>query len=339
MTTLGRVRWNTWFVVSLLLVAGVESRGQLSAARPGPATAGSPGPETGEVVVDIPNLQTGAATRMLTLRANADLVLVPVTVTDRMNHPVMGLHKEDFTVLEQERPRDVRYFSAEDGPISVGLILDLSKSMMNKIDVERAAVAAFFNYANPEDDYFAISVSTTPRLIATATQSINSIESKVGMTEPDGGTALLDGIYLGIAQMRTAQYPRHALVIISDGGDNSSHYHLSQIKETLRESDVATYAIGIFDAALFKTFEEYMGRQWLEEITDATGGRTIAVDQLDAVPVAAAAISWELRNQYVLGFRPDSVDRGKWHKIRVRVTSPSSVPSVQAHYRRGYFVP
>jgi len=108
----------------------------------------------------------------------------------------------------------------------------------------------------------------------------------------------------------------------------------------VQESNVDVYAIGIFDTALFRTFEEYMGRKWLSEITDASGGRTVTIDNLAKLPDAASAISWELRNQYVLGFRPEKGDRsGKWQKIKVNVTPPDPAGWLQAHYRRSYLVP
>jgi Ca-activated chloride channel family protein len=163
----------------------------------------------------------------------------------------------------------------------------------------------------------------------------------LGLAVPDGNTALLDAVYLGVAQMRTARYKRHALLMISDGGDNNSRYKLREIKSIVQESDVAVYAIGLFDTALFKTFEEYMGKKWLEEITDASGGRTVTVDHLSRLPETAAAISWELRNQYVLGYKPlDPVGDGQWRKIKVNVmphgNTSASQSRLQAYYRRGY---
>jgi Ca-activated chloride channel family protein len=269
-------------------------------------------------------------------------VTVQVAVTDARNQAVTGLRKDDFALYDGDAKQEIRYFSEEDGPISVGLILDLSKSMTNKVETERAAVEAFFQNANPHDDYFVIAVSNHPKLIANATRSLRAIETELGLAVPEGNTALLDAIYLGVAQMHTAQYKRHALLIISDGGDNNSRYKLKEIKSVLRESDVAVYAIGLFDTTLFKTFEEYMGRKWLGEITDATGGRTVALDQLSQLPDTAAAISWELRNQYVLGYRPSNlVANGRWRKIKVNVIprenpSPSNTTHLQAYYRRGY---
>jgi len=269
------------------------------------------------------------------VRVNVDLVLVSVAVTDGRNHVVTGLKRDAFTLFENGIAQEIRQFSTEDGPISVGLILDFSKSMSNKMEAQRAAVNAFFQNANPDDDYFVVTVSSHPQMIADRTQSIHSIQSALGELTPAGSTALLDAIYLGADQMRHARYSRHALLIVSDGGDNHSRYKLKDVKAMIQESDVEAYAIGLFDAALFKTYEEFMGKKWLGQITDATGGRTVTVDNLAGLPDAAASISWELRNQYVLGYRPRSAQISDEHrKIRVRVTDPVGSEALHAYYRQ-----
>ena len=176
-----------------------------------------------------------------------------------------------------------------------------------------------------------------PKLIADSTRSINTIESDIGLQAPDGNTALLDAIYLGVTKMQSAQYQRKALLIISDGGDNNSRYRLKEIKSILQEGDVQVYVLGTFDTALFKTFEEFMGKKWLEEITNATGGRTVTIGDLTKLPEIAAEVSWELRNQYTLGYKPKNIgDDGKWRKIKVLVTSPPGAARLQAYYKKGY---
>jgi len=332
------------FSTSLLLALSVLPASQSQSTEPSRAARAT---ATNQAIAEVDNVHVANAPQAgvgahAALRVNVNLVTVPVTVTDASSHAVTGLRKEDFTLYEGEAKQDIRYFSEEDGPISVGLILDLSKSMTNKIDTERAAVEAFFENANPDDDYFVVAVSSHPTLIASSTRSIRTIETELGLAVPNGNTALLDAIYLGVAQMQSAHYKRHALLIISDGGDNSSRYKLREIKSIVQESDVQIYAIGLFDTTLFKTFEEYMGKKWLGEITDATGGRTVAVDNLMRLPETAAAISWELRNQYVLGYEPSSIEAsGQWRKIKVKVTShadaqPSNISHLQAYYKRGY---
>lgn len=276
--------------------------------------------------------------RIQPLRVSVDLVLVPVTVTDVMNRPQTDLTREDFALYESEQAQQIRYFSKEDSPISVGLLLDISKSMEGKIDTERTAVDEFFKNANPEDDYFAITFNNKPRVLSDTARTTAGIQSELGLVEPSGYTALLDAVYLGVAKLRNARYPRRALVIISDGGDNSSRYKLREIKNLVAESDVMVYAIGIFDSGPFKSFEEAMGKRWLSAITDITGGRTITVDNLAKLPEASADLSRELRSQYVLGYEPrDKALDGKWRKIKVVVARPTEAERLRSYHRQGYY--
>lgn len=297
----------------------------------------TPGP--GDSRPQIPLTSSDSRVAMKPLRVDVDLVLVPVIVTDPFNRPVLSLQSKDFVLYEGTVEQTIRYFSKEDAPISVGLVLDCSASMKNKIEYERQALDEFFKNANSEDEYFAVAVSDKPRLIAATTDSIETMQDRLGST-PKGKTALFDAIYLAIARMHTARYQRHALLIISDGGDNTSRYTRDEIKSVIAESDVLTYAIGIFDEEpipLLHTIEERMGRNWLSELTDVSGGRTIAADNREKIPEIAALISRELRNQYVLGYRPANPARdGKWRKIRVKVAQPSESVRLQIHYREGY---
>jgi Ca-activated chloride channel family protein len=207
--------------------------------------------------------------------------------------------------------------------------------MSNKIDAEREAIVEFFNNANPDDEYFAIAFSDRPRLLADSTQSIDQIQGQLLAEEPGGPTALLDAVYLAVSKLRSARYERKAILILSDGGDNASRYRLREIKSMVQESDVEIYAVGLFETFFFNTIEEKLGKEWLGEITDATGGRTITVDNREKVPEAAAIISHAMRNQYVLGYRPSSAANTKWRKIKVRITS-SDEPPLRAYYKRGY---
>jgi Ca-activated chloride channel homolog len=268
------------------------------------------------------------------------VVLVPVVVADAMNHPITGLEKQDFVLSDNGVPEEIQYFSKEDSPISVGLLVDVSKSMTDKVDAEREAVAEFFKNANKDDDYFVVSFSSSPEMLSVETQSLGSIETKLGQIVPNGSTAMLDAISVAMTRMHSAKYKRRALLIISDGGDNSSHHKYRDIKKLVRDSDVEVYAIGLFDTA-FKTYEEFMGKKWLSEITDATGGRTITVDNASKMGEAAATISTEMRSQYILGYRPsNTLTDGKRRQIKVRVINPAaSEAQLQAYYKRGYVIP
>jgi Ca-activated chloride channel family protein len=271
------------------------------------------------------------------LRMDVNMVLVPVMVTDVLDHPVMGLEKENFALYQDGQEQQIGYFSTEDAPISVGLILDMSKSMTQKFAMERAAVSEFFKNANGRDDYFVITFSDRPKLVSSETQSIEAIESRLALQVPDGNTALFDAISEGASRMHAAQYRRKALLIISDGGDNHSRHHLKEIKRVLQDSDLEVYAIGIFDTGPFKSLEESLGRTWLGRLTGATGGRVVAVDQPDRIPEAAAEISREIRSQYVLGYRPNATtgDRVR-RKIKVQVTPTAGPMALHTYYKSGY---
>lgn len=294
-------------------------------AQPAPASAVAP-----------PSLSI----RSKPLRVDVDLVLVPVTVTDVKGKSVMDLHKENFRLFEGEKEMPVRYFFAQDTPISVGVIVDLSSSMKNKLDRVREAFDEFFENADPADDYFVVTFSDRVKLLADTTTSIPTIQSKLAAMQAKGNTALADAIYLSLLKLHTAKYERKAIVVISDGGDNASRNSLRHVKNLAREADAQVYAIDVCDApsVLFtKKLEERFGRQWLTQVSEVSGGRTIAVDDARKIPEAAAQISLELRNQYVLGFRPDYLESGdRWRKIKVRVSRREDDTPLQLYYKTGY---
>jgi Ca-activated chloride channel family protein len=273
------------------------------------------------------------------IRVDVDLVLIPVSVNDPMARQVIGLEKESFALFENGKQQDIRYFSSEDAPVSLGVIFDVSGSMANKIAQAQEAVVDFFKTANPEDEFFLITFSDTPEVLSDFTQSVENIQSKLIFARPKGRTALLDAIYLGVSKMRQAKYERKALLIISDGGDNHSRYTAGEIKSLVREADVQIYAVGIFSLAP-QTPEELEGPELLSEVAEVTGGQMFTVDNPNQLADTAAKIGTELRNQYVLGYRPsNSVHDGKWRKIKVKLHPPKKSPPLTIYARTGYYAP
>ena len=269
-----------------------------------------------------------------------DLVLVPVTITDPTNRLVTGLEKENFQLTDNGTPQQIRHFSSEDAPISLGVIFDISGSMSDKIDKSREAVVEFFRTANPQDEFFLITFSEKPEVLADFTSSVEDIQSKLVYAIPKGRTALLDAIYLGMNRMRKAHCERKALLIISDGGDNHSRYTEGEIKSMVREADVQIYGIGLFDLNGFKTPEEHEGPALLSDVTEVTGGRTFTINNPNELADVATKIGIELRNQYVLGYRPTSPGRdGKWRKIKVKLNPPKGLPPLHVYAKTGYYAP
>jgi Ca-activated chloride channel homolog len=273
------------------------------------------------------------------IKRDVDLVLVPVTITDPLNRLVTGLDRDNFQLYEGKQPQDIRHFSSEDTPVSLGVIFDMSGSMGSKIDRAREAVLEFFKTANPQDEFFMITFADKPDEVTDFTQSVEDIQGKLVYTIPKGRTALLDAIYLGVSKMRQAKYPKRALLIISDGGDNHSRYTEGEIKNLVKEADVLIYAIGIYDH-YFPTEEERLGPQLLTEVTELTGGRSFTIDNPNDLADVATKIGIELRNQYVLGYRPKNPVRdGKWRKIKVKLVPPKGLPPLRVYAKTGYYAP
>jgi Ca-activated chloride channel homolog len=278
-------------------------------------------------------------THVRPLKVAVDLVLVPVTITDPMNRLVTGLDKDNFQLFEGSSKEEIKSFSSEDAPVSLGVIFDSSGSMSSKMDRAKDAVVEFFKTANPQDEFFMITFSDEPEVVNDFTSSVDEIQSKLVDTFPRRRTALLDAIYMGVSKMREAKFPKKALLIISDGGDNHSRYTENEIKALVKEADVMVYAIGIYDR-YFQSQEEQLGPQLLGEIAELTGGRAFTVQNPNDLADVATKIGVELRNQYVLGYRPSKgVRDGKWRKIKVKLLPPKGLPPLRVYARTGYYAP
>ncbi|HUO61383.1 MAG TPA: VWA domain-containing protein [Candidatus Acidoferrales bacterium] len=272
------------------------------------------------------------------IKANVDLVLVDVTVTDRDGHIVSGLNAGDFSVLDGKSQQRIRYFGEEDSPISIAVLLDSSTSMWHYFDEARSAAIEFFRESNPLDEFALVSFADKPRVVVDFSDLLSELQPVLLPLEPKGYTALWDAIYLGASQMRHAKYPKKAILIISDGGDNHSRYTQAEVKKMLEEADVQVYAIDLFKAYP-KTVEEKSGLLWLDEVTTVTGGRTFLVHDAAELHEAVREINSELRNQYVLGFLPESIARdGKWHKLKVDL-SPTTQGKLRVYAKKGYYAP
>jgi Ca-activated chloride channel family protein len=274
------------------------------------------------------------------LHMDVDLALINVTVTDPYNRLVTGLDPDNFRVYEDNIEQEVVTFSSEDVPISIGVIFDFSGSMANKIGKAREAALQFFKTANPQDEFFLVSFNERAELTSAFTNSIEDLQSRMMLTAPKGRTALLDAIYLGLSQMRGAHNGKRALLILSDGGDNHSRYNESDIKRLVKEADTQLYAIGIFDPLGYRnrTPEELNGPSLLGETTEMTGGRVFAVENLNELPDIASKIGMELRNQYVLGYRPSNkAHDARWRKIKIKLRAPKGLPPLNVYSKTGYY--
>jgi Ca-activated chloride channel family protein len=300
-----------------------------------PAPAGA----KGEVITGADVTRKGALHPGATIRVDANLVLVPMTVTDDQNRLVTGLERENFYVYENNNPQTIRSFSTDDAPITIGIIFDLSGSMNSKFARARRALSEFMRTSNPQDEFFVVAFNDRPNIVVDYTNNVDDVDARMVMLKPANRTALIDAVYLGLNKLKDARYERKALLIISDGGDNRSRYTEGELKKAVRESDVQIYSIGIFDAQA-PTEEEKNGPVLLTDICEQTGGRMFRVTDVSELGDIAARISAELRNEYVVGYKPSDLRHdGNWRKLKVKLNPPPGLPQLSVHNRQGYYAP
>jgi Ca-activated chloride channel family protein len=345
----GLCLWTTFVIFcAALLFGGTGGKGSAS-AQDNPLnqveTPAAPAPkkkpeDLKPVIEGAENAAAQATTRRdARIRVDVNLVLVPMTVTDPMNRLVTGLERENFQIFDNNIGQVIKSFSTQDAPLTIGIVFDLSGSMGSKFIRARKALSEFLRTCNPQDEFFVIGFNDRPAVIVDYTSDVDDVEARMVMLKPQNRTALIDAVYLGVNKLRQAKFDRKALLIISDGGDNRSRYTEAELRRVVRESDVQIYSIGIFDQYA-PTSEEVLGPTLLTDISEMTGGRLFRVNDVTELGDIAARISAELRNEYVVGYRPSEVKRdGNWRKLKVRLVPPSGLPPLTVHNRQGYYAP
>jgi len=260
------------------------------------------------------------------LKIDVDLVMVNVAVRDADSRPVTSLKAGDFQIFEDKIEQKIRYFSSEVTPISLGLVFDMSRSMEKKLAFARDAALKFLETGTPDDEYFLVEFSSRAHLAEGFTSDISRLRDKLTLVPAEGNTALYDAVYLGLAQLKSGQNPRKALLLITDGEDNHSRYSRRDIREFVREADAQIYVID-------------MGRALVGELADMTGGHSYhaSVSNLEET---CEKIALELKSQYVIGFESTNTNKdGKFRKLRVKVNPPEGMSKLSVRARDGYYAP
>ena len=286
--------------------------------------------------------QPGETQPAVRFNVDSTLVLVPTTVTDTLNRFIIGLQKPDFHLYEDGAEQTITNISGEDVPLSVGLVFDTSSSMADKVGKSRLAALQFLQTMNHRDEAFLVEFSDRAKLAVGFTNQMREIEDELMDVHTTGLTAMLDAAELALRQMKKAKNPRKAILIISDGGDNHSNYTSREIQAFVREADVQIYAMGVFEPtfAFGLSPEEVSGPRLLSELAEQTGGRAFSATDPNDLPSVAARIGIELRNQYVLAYKPMNQEKdGKYRRVEVKVDAPAGVPHVRLHWRLGYYAP
>jgi Ca-activated chloride channel family protein len=271
-----------------------------------------------------------------TISVKTELVVLPVKVTDINGNFVPGLSMQDFRVYEDGRLQRATFFQQADVPVTVGLVVDHSRSMGPKLSEVAAAVSDFAHSSNPQDEMFVVDFNDDVSVELFSgkpfTNDAMELERAVAAVSARGRTALYDAVADGLLHLQLAQWDKKALIIVSDGGDNASHQKYSQILALARRSQVLIYSIGL--VGVNQEQEENPGL--LRRLCMDTGGIALFPRETESVAIVSAEIARDLREQYTLGYVPQKNDGAEgFRKIEVKVSAPGH-GKLRVRTRQGY---
>ena len=256
------------------------------------------------------------------ISVDVNLVVLHATVRDKKGGFVSGLRSEDFQVYEDRIPQKTRFFSHEDVPVTVGLVVDHSGSMRSKFTDVVTAALDFARSSNPRDEMFVVSFNEHAWLSLPAAVPFTSnplmVEAALNRNVPTGRTALYDAIALALRHLKQADFDKRVLIVISDGGDNASHYKWPEVRALAQASNAIIYTVGLFEEE-----DPDWNPHVLKRLAAETGGEGFLPRENSAVVRICHQIARDIRNQYTIGYVPINRRRdGTYRTIRLAVTSP-----------------
>ncbi len=257
------------------------------------------------------------------IKIAVNLVLLPVNVADARGSFVPGLNRDDFRVLEDGQPQKITVFEEGDTPVTVGLVVDHSKSMGSKLPGVATAVLSFAHSSNPQDEMFVVDFNDDVSIELMGGKSFSNnasdLEPALSAVTARGQTALYDAVSEGLIHLQSGHQAKKALIIISDGGDNASHLKYSQVLAQARQSQVAIYSILLLSAS----GDEEENPGILRSLCKDTGGIAYIPGPRESIADASKAIARDLREQYTIGYvSMQSGDASSYRKIVVKVDAP-----------------
>ena len=265
---------------------------------------------------------------------DVDLVELHVTVLDGMDRPVGGLKQENFKIFENRIEQKISVFKHEDIPLSLGLVVDNSRSIEPRKQRLDAAALSFVRKSNPDDETFIVHFDDQVRLAQDFTSVIRELESALAGVKPFGQTAIYDAVHLAIDHMAKARHTKKVLLLITDGVDNTSKRTLEETIDLVKRNRVGIYVVGLLSVSGGLPAEDA-----LIKIAEASGGKAYFPNNVDEARLMIERVARDLREQYTLGYRPTNPNRdGAWRSVRVDVASPPGYPpKLKVNYRHGYF--
>jgi VWFA-related protein len=272
----------------------------------GPSSAGkAQDPESYRIAVDV------------------DLVVLHPAVRDRKGRFVSDLREQDFEVYEDGVRQTIRLFQYEDTPVTVGLVVDHSRSMRTRLAQVTAAAGTFARFSNTEDQIFVVNFNENVSLGLPAsipfTNSYAALQDAIANAPAAGMTALYDAIVQGLEHLHHGSRDKKVLLVISDGADNASGHSLSDILKIAQQSSAIIYTVGLFDDG-----DPDRNPKVLKRLAEETGGEAFFPGQPGAVVSVCEGIAHDIRNQYTIGYvSTNTTPKGVYRPIRVIARSPN----------------
>jgi Ca-activated chloride channel homolog len=294
---------------------------------------------------DKPQVQKNQNDKDFSLKVETVEVQLPVSVLDKEGRPVDGLKQENFQVFEDKVLQTIKTFRHEDIPLSLGLVIDNSGSMRNKRERVNSAALAFVRESNPDDETFIVNFDDSAYLEQDFTGSIGDLVDALDNIDARGETALYDAIYLSSDHLKEGKKEKKIILLITDGEDNVSKYKIEKVLDTLRQSKVTLYAIGLLEedddrGGIFRKSPSKRAKEELIKFAEITGGQAFFPKNLDEVEDLTKRIAHDIRNHYTISYTPtnDKLD-GSYREISVKVATPKNAGKITSHAKPGYTAP
>ena len=321
-------------LLSLFFVSGLMTGGLTTAQETEQKSA------TGGIVLehedDLPGFRIGV---------RVDLVSLHASVLDKVGHFVPGLDRSRFRILEDGVEQKLESFVQEDVPMSMGIVLDLSGTMLGKIEQVKRAAMAFIQAGNPDDEFFLIGFNDEVELLQDYTSDHDELQDALENTVVVGKTHLYDAIYLGVEKAHRGTKPKRALVVVTDGDDDTSFYQLKELIAKIQKSDVQVFCIGVIDEIPKRTIwgkwsdaRAKRNYEALVNIAEETGGSAFFPRDIAKIHEIVAEIARDLRGQYNFSYFSSNPARdGAFRQIKIELVDKKS--DMKIRHRRGYFAP
>jgi len=278
-------------------------------------------------------------------RAEVNQVVIYTSVYNSNSQLVSGLTKDDFQVYEDRIEQEIINFAQTDIPSSVGIVLDSSGSMRNKIGKVEQALELFLSFDNSSNELFMIRFDDEVELEEDFTRDVEDIKDAISNVVVKGGTALYDAIYLAADKVSEGEEPRRILLVFTDGEDKDSYYELEELVDKVEETDCIIFIVAFLDNdlsedkgffGLFKSQKQSV-REQISSISLSTGGNAYFPSQVEELDPIFKQIAVELKNQYRLSYIPSNTDKdGKWRRIDVKVAGAEE-KGLKVRAKKGYF--